>query len=105
MQAVFRIAGFHAACLLRSDTKTPPAPSKLGSDSNSIGLWIESGMESDPKDHVLVVDDDSEIRNLLSEYLQKNGFRVTVAADGKAMWGALERASPDLLVLDLMLPG
>jgi two-component system OmpR family response regulator len=56
-------------------------------------------------DHVLVVDDDAEIRNLLREYLQKNGYRVTVAADGKAMWAALEHAAPDILVLDLMLPG
>ena len=59
----------------------------------------------DTQDHVLVVDDDSEIRNLLREYLQKNGFRVTTASDGRAMWNALERAAPDILVLDLMLPG
>jgi two-component system, OmpR family, response regulator len=57
------------------------------------------------QDHVLVVDDDSEIRNLLREYLQKNGYRVTTAADGKGMWHALEHATPDILVLDLMLPG
>lgn len=57
------------------------------------------------QDHVLVVDDDAEIRSLLSEYLQKNGLRVSVAADGRAMWSALERACPDLIVLDLMLPG
>jgi two-component system OmpR family response regulator len=56
-------------------------------------------------DHVLVVDDDAEIRSLLREYLQKNGYRVTVAADGKAMWAALEHGAPDILVLDLMLPG
>jgi len=56
-------------------------------------------------DHVLVVDDDAEIRNLLREYLQKNGYRVSVAADGRAMWTALEHSAPDILVLDLMLPG
>ena len=59
----------------------------------------------DTQDHVLVVDDDSEIRNLLSEYLQKNGYRVSVAADGKEMWRVLDHAAPDLVVLDLMLPG
>lgn len=59
----------------------------------------------DTQDHVLVVDDDSEIRNLLREYLQKNGYRVSLAADGKEMWRALEHATPDLVVLDLMLPG
>jgi two-component system OmpR family response regulator len=58
-----------------------------------------------PQDHILVVDDDAELRNLLREYLQKNGYRVTVAADGKAMWTALDHAQPDIIVLDLMLPG
>jgi two-component system OmpR family response regulator len=58
-----------------------------------------------PQDHILVVDDDAEIRSLLREYLQKNGYRVTVAADGKGMWAALEQAQPDIVVLDLMLPG
>ena len=57
------------------------------------------------QDHVLVVDDDSEIRNLLREYLQKNGYRVTAVADGRAMWAALDAAGMDIVVLDLMLPG
>jgi two-component system OmpR family response regulator len=57
------------------------------------------------QDHVLVVDDDLEIRSLLRDYLQKNGYRVTAAGDGKEMWAAFEAAPPDLVVLDLMLPG
>jgi two-component system OmpR family response regulator len=57
------------------------------------------------QDHILVVDDDAEIRSLLREYLQKQGYRVTVVADGKAMQAALATAHPDLVVLDLMLPG
>lgn len=56
-------------------------------------------------DHVLVVDDDAEIRSLLREYLQKNGYRVTGVADGKGMWGALDAGRADIVVLDLMLPG
>jgi two-component system OmpR family response regulator len=56
-------------------------------------------------DHILVVDDDAEIRSLLREYFEKNGYRVTVAADGKGMWGTMAAARPDLVVLDLMLPG
>ncbi|MBM3357042.1 MAG: response regulator [Betaproteobacteria bacterium] len=55
-------------------------------------------------DHVLVVDDDAEIRDLLREYLQKNGYRVTAVADGNGMRAALDRAQPDIIVLDLMLP-
>ena len=56
-------------------------------------------------DHILIVDDDAEIRSLLGTYLEKNGYRATVAADGPAMWKVLERSAVDLIVLDLMLPG
>jgi two-component system OmpR family response regulator len=56
-------------------------------------------------DHVLVVDDDAEIRKLLGEYLERNGFRVSLATDGGEMRRALERSRPDIVVLDLMLPG
>ena len=57
------------------------------------------------QDHILVVDDDPEIRDLLKTYLEKNGARVTTAGDGNGMWQALEHARFDLIVLDLMLPG
>ncbi len=56
-------------------------------------------------DHILVVDDDRDIRDLLSEYLQKQGYRVSAAADGRAMRAAISVAMPDLIVLDIMLPG
>jgi two-component system OmpR family response regulator len=55
--------------------------------------------------HILVVDDDREIRRLLGEYLEKNGYRATTVADGKSMRRALEPMFPNLIVLDLMLPG
>ena len=55
--------------------------------------------------HILIVDDDRDIRTLLSDYLQKNGFRTTAVAEGKAMRKALENTHVDLIVLDLMLPG
>ena len=57
------------------------------------------------QDHVLVVDDDAELRDLLSEYLTRNGFRVSVARDGREMRQLLDEASPDIVVLDVMLPG
>lgn len=56
-------------------------------------------------DHILVVDDDRDIRNLLSEYLQKQGYRVSAAEDGRAMRAAISVTMPDLIVLDVMLPG
>jgi two-component system OmpR family response regulator len=55
--------------------------------------------------HILVVDDDREIRRLLGEYLDKNGYRSTSVPDGKGMRRALESSAPNLIVLDLMLPG
>ena len=55
--------------------------------------------------HILIVDDDRDIRTLLGDYLQKNGYRATAVADGKAMRRALEQSHFDLIVLDLMLPG
>jgi two-component system, OmpR family, response regulator len=56
-------------------------------------------------DHILIVDDDAEIRELLAQYLTKNGFKVTAAANGRQMRAVLDAAAFDLIVLDLMLPG
>lgn len=55
--------------------------------------------------HILVVDDDREIRQLVGDYLRKNGFRVSLAAEGRQMREALDSVRIDLIVLDLMLPG
>jgi two-component system OmpR family response regulator len=56
-------------------------------------------------DHILVVDDDTEIRELVSSYLKKNGLRASVAADGRQMRTFLESNTVDLIVLDVMMPG
>lgn len=55
--------------------------------------------------HILVVDDDPGIRGLLGEYLERHGFRVSLANDGVQMRRALDASRPNLIVLDLMLPG
>ncbi len=57
------------------------------------------------RDHILIVDDDQEIRQLLGDYLVRNGMRVTTVGEGGSMWRTLEEGSIDLIVLDLMLPG
>jgi two-component system OmpR family response regulator len=54
--------------------------------------------------HILVVDDDREIRSLLRDYLERNGFRATAVGDGAETRRTLERGHVDLIVLDLMLP-
>lgn len=55
--------------------------------------------------HILVVDDDREIRTLLDRFLTKHGYRVSTAEDGRAMRKILADAAIDLIVLDLMMPG
>jgi two-component system phosphate regulon response regulator OmpR len=56
-------------------------------------------------DRILVVDDDPELRRLLSDYLTDVGFEVDLAGDGEQMRRALAHAMPDAIVMDLMLPG
>jgi len=55
--------------------------------------------------HLLVVDDDREIRDLLTRFLTRHGYRVTSARDGREMRKAIADWRIDLIVLDLMLPG
>jgi two-component system OmpR family response regulator len=64
-----------------------------------------TGMASERSQHLLVVDDDREIRDLVSRFLTRHGYRVTAARDGREMKQALVDWSVDLIVLDLMLPG
>ena len=59
----------------------------------------------DRPEHILIVDDDAEIRSLLREYLERQGMRAQAVADGRAMRDALETGRFDLVILDLMLPG
>ena len=61
-------------------------------------------MQTTPE-HILVVDDDREIRSLLTDYLVGHGYRVSAAANGPEMRKLLEGTRVDLVVLDLMLPG
>ncbi|MDK1383795.1 response regulator [Sinorhizobium sp. 8-89] len=56
-------------------------------------------------DHILIVDDDREIRELVSSYLKKNGLRVTAVADGRHMRAFLDANAVDLIILDVMMPG
>lgn len=56
-------------------------------------------------DHILIVDDDPGLRELLADYLGRHGFAVSGVNDGRGLWASLERDSVDLVILDLMLPG
>lgn len=56
-------------------------------------------------DHILVVDDDRDIRELIVDYLLKSGYRAIGAANGKEMRAVLDKQAVDLVVLDIMMPG
>lgn len=62
-------------------------------------------MPTEPSDHILIVDDDREIRDLLSRFLVKHGYRVSTAADGRDMRRVMADSRIDLIVLDVMMPG
>src|ERR1700761_4980039 len=70
----------------------------LGTDHGIVAV-----MQGTP--HLLVVDDDREICELLSNFLAKHGFRVSIAHDARSMTQALQTGRISLVVLDLMLPG
>lgn len=55
--------------------------------------------------HIAVVDDHREIRDLVGKYLQQQGYRVSTAENGTALRRLVERGAPDLVVLDIMMPG
>lgn len=60
---------------------------------------------ADDAPHILVVDDDKRIRDLLGKYLLENGYRVTLAADASVARSSMRGLSFDLLILDVMMPG
>ena len=60
-----------------------------------------------PEPHILLVEDDGEVRHLLARWLRENGFAVSAARDGREMREVLRTAMPpvELVLLDVMLPG
>ncbi len=62
-------------------------------------------MASEPRTSILVVDDEETIREVVRRYLERDGFAVREAEDGYAALDAIAENPPDLIVLDLMLPG
>jgi DNA-binding response OmpR family regulator len=62
-------------------------------------------MKDDATQHILVVDDDVALRELVTEYLSASGYEVDGVGDGNAFRARIAQRMPDLVVLDLMLPG
>jgi len=57
-----------------------------------------------PTPHILIVDDDADIRSLLADYLGEQGWHISTAWDGMTMQQVLDSATIDLIVLDLTYP-
>ena len=55
--------------------------------------------------HILIIEDETELAQILVDYLKRDGFAATTIADGLAGMAELQRSPPDLLLLDVMLPG
>ena len=68
------------------------------------GIWYGSGMKAPRRGHVLVVDDDADIRVLLKELLERQGYGVTEASNGKDALRALYSTPPDVVLLDVSMP-
>jgi len=60
---------------------------------------------SDPASFVMIVEDEAKLAKLLEDYLRASGFETQSIADGRDVLPAIERRRPDLVLLDLMLPG
>ena len=59
----------------------------------------------EPVPHIAVVDDHQEIRDLIGEYLSRHAYRVSLAENAAALRRLLARSTPDLIILDVMMPG
>jgi len=66
---------------------------------------MQAQTEMDHSTLILVVDDDPDLRKLIGDFLAGHGYRVDVAENAAAMGRAIERARPDLVILDVMMPG
>ncbi|MGM0536268.1 MAG: winged helix-turn-helix domain-containing protein [Pseudomonadota bacterium] len=66
---------------------------------------MDDSLQAQEQDHVLIIEDDERLASLTRDYLEANGFRVTVEADGSRGVERILHLQPDLVILDLMLPG
>lgn len=74
--------------------------------SSGEGPAASGGETTPPEAHVMICDDDAELRRLLSKFLMDHGYRVTTATDGRDFFRVMRTAAPiDVVILDIMLPG
>jgi two-component system phosphate regulon response regulator OmpR len=73
--------------------------------SEDVNLPDCAAAVADDAPHILVVDDDKRIRDLIARFLLENGYRVSTAEDASAARASMRGLSFDLLILDIMMPG
>ena len=78
---------------------------KLNTEADAARPALRAAPRPAKRDQLLVVDDDPELRELIAEFLDRQGYDIVAVADGPAMDRALASRDIDLIVLDLMLPG
>lgn len=78
------------------ETKRPSEPGRIGDRKSDL---------LDPEAHILIVDDDVQIRQLIGRFLSQYGYRISGARDGREMRDIMLSARIDLVILDIMLPG
>ncbi|QJQ94538.1 MULTISPECIES: winged helix-turn-helix domain-containing protein [Halomonadaceae] len=66
---------------------------------------MDDSLDSNDQDHVLIIEDDERLAGLTRDYLEANGFRVSLEPDGARGVERIVDLQPDLVILDLMLPG
>ncbi|WP_136248045.1 winged helix-turn-helix domain-containing protein [Halomonas borealis] len=66
---------------------------------------MDDSLDPAAQDHVLIIEDDERLAELTRDYLEANGFRVTLEPDGARGVDGILGLQPDLVILDLMLPG
>jgi PAS domain S-box-containing protein len=98
-----------APLLLLSDrppAEIPPAAVVVPRSTSPVVVAAQaSRMRSEAQTHILVVDDDPYVRPVLVRLLQRNGLRVSSASEGYAALAAVEADRPDVILLDIKMPG
>jgi excisionase family DNA binding protein len=82
---------------------------KVGKDwrfsKSALGRWMETHHVRQRSPLVLVVDDEKDIRGMIGLFLEKDGYRVALAESGKRAIEAVQREMPEVVLLDLVMPG
>ncbi len=86
--------------------QTQSAPREQSNEASASGAAASlQGLPSDDAVHILIIDDDTRIRTLLTQYLSQQGYRVTAAHDAADARRKMDGMAFDLLILDVMMPG